>query len=236
MFAWLTLWFDRNLFYLVHIKGALTHGFYRKSYAQFGEDLFLVNYFKNKKEGFFVDVGAFHPKHYSNTYTLYRRGWSGINVEPNAASCALFRWVRPRDVTVNMGVAAAEGTQTYYVFNHQSCNTFSETQKDEMLKRKFLHLIDTREIACAPLRDIVRQHAGGKRIDLLNIDVEGMGFEVLQTLDMSTNAPEVICIEDDTFSEEKRESSAVYALLTARGYMLRSFVGPTCIYAYEKHE
>lgn len=227
--------FRKNLFYLVQIKGMLTHGFYQKSYAQFGEDLFLRAFFKNKK-GFFVDVGAFHPKHYSNTYALYRSGWRGLNVEPNKASCTLFSLMRPRDITVNKGVGAQKGEQTYYVFDHQSCNTFSEAHKQEMLKRAFIHLIDTRRVYCAPLQQIIDEHGTGDQIDLLNIDVEGMGLTVLETLDFTQQVPRVICVEDELFSPGAQQRSPIHSFLHERGYSLRAWMGPTCIYVYEKGE
>ena len=54
----------------------------RISYSQFGEDLWLADYFSDKRDGFYVDVGAFDPANVSNTLLLYRRGWRGINIEP----------------------------------------------------------------------------------------------------------------------------------------------------------
>ena len=45
------------------------------------EDLNILNFFKNKRDGFYVDVGCFHPKKHSNTYFLYKRGWRGVNID-----------------------------------------------------------------------------------------------------------------------------------------------------------
>lgn len=44
------------------------------SFAQFGEDLFIDNYFDMKDAGCYIDVGAFHPFNISNTYMFYKRG------------------------------------------------------------------------------------------------------------------------------------------------------------------
>ena len=60
---------------------------YQKSYAQEGEDLILYRMIYGKiDKGFYVDVGAHHPKRFSNTYFFYRKGWRGINVEPMPGS------------------------------------------------------------------------------------------------------------------------------------------------------
>ena len=53
----------------------------RKTYSQNQEDLFIDNYFKDKKDGFYLDVGCYHPIKFSNTALLYNRGWQGINID-----------------------------------------------------------------------------------------------------------------------------------------------------------
>ena len=55
--------------------------FPKKTYSMIGEDLFVDWFFKKKKIGFYVDVGCYHPLQLSNTYLLYKRGWSGINID-----------------------------------------------------------------------------------------------------------------------------------------------------------
>ena len=43
----------------------------RKTYSQHREDLFIDNYFKHKKNGFYLDIGCYHPIKYSNTALLF---------------------------------------------------------------------------------------------------------------------------------------------------------------------
>ena len=35
----------------------------KKSYAMDNEDTAVIDYFKDKKNGFYVDVGCYHPTH-----------------------------------------------------------------------------------------------------------------------------------------------------------------------------
>ena len=51
------------------------------SYSQEGEDLILNRFLEDKTEGLYVDVGAHHPKRFSNTYLFYKKGWRGINID-----------------------------------------------------------------------------------------------------------------------------------------------------------
>ena len=68
------------------------------SFSQQGEDIIIQNYFENKFDGFFIDIGAYHPIKYSNTFALYLKGWKGINIEPNPDNIPLFQNIRRRDI------------------------------------------------------------------------------------------------------------------------------------------
>ena len=47
--------------------------FPRKSYSMFGEDIEVNKFFQNKLEGFYVDVGCYHPLEGNNTHLLYKK-------------------------------------------------------------------------------------------------------------------------------------------------------------------
>ena len=49
--------------------------------SRWGVDLTLNDIFKNKKKGFYIDIGCHHPIINSHTYLLYKKGWMGINVD-----------------------------------------------------------------------------------------------------------------------------------------------------------
>ena len=68
------------------------------------EDLNIINYFKDKKNGFYVDVGCFHPLDRNNTYLLYKKKWRGINIDVSKFSIDLFNFLRPEDINVNIAI------------------------------------------------------------------------------------------------------------------------------------
>lgn len=218
---------DRYLYYLVHVK-KLCIGFGRTTYAQFGEDVVLESLLREGR-GVYVDVGAFHPFHYSNTYLLYRRGWSGINIDPNPSAITLFKLHRPRDTSVLSGVGPTVGEANYYMFNHQACNTFSEEQRERMRKKKFVREIGMRRVPIAPLSSILDAYGVG-HFDLLNIDVEGMNLEVLRSLDWERHAPRVLCVEDDELDFSNATLSDLDTYVRGKGYLLRARMGLSSIY------
>ena len=83
------------------------HNFFfkKKSYAMDNEDTAVLNYFKDKKNGFYVDVGCYHPIHRNNTYLLHKQGWKGINIDTSEFSIDLFNHMRPNDLNYNCAIS-----------------------------------------------------------------------------------------------------------------------------------
>ena len=73
-------------------------------YYWFGQ---IVDYFKNTSNGRYIDIGSFHPFRGSNTYLLYKKGWSGINIDLNKTSIDLFKLARPNDINLNLAISDA---------------------------------------------------------------------------------------------------------------------------------
>ena len=54
----------------------------RTYYSQFGEDVVLRELMgKRHPKGSYLDIGCYHPRKHSNTYFLYKLGWSGMLVD-----------------------------------------------------------------------------------------------------------------------------------------------------------
>ena len=52
--------------------------------SQFGQDRYLLTLLRNKKHGFFIELGACDGILHSNTYYFEKKlGWKGITIEPN---------------------------------------------------------------------------------------------------------------------------------------------------------
>ncbi len=192
--------------------------FGKRSYSQSGEDLLAFAALGGKKRGFYVDVGASHPKVFSNTYSFYKRGWRGINIEPDREMFELLNWVRNKDVNVNVGVGK-RGESELYVFEDRQANTFDKELKDEYQKKANRNLVATRRIKMMTLADILTAY-GVSEIDLLSVDTEGMDVEVLESNDWDKYRPEVIICEDMNFHVEYPDGSEVFVMLKEKGYQM----------------
>jgi FkbM family methyltransferase len=166
-----------------------------RSWSQEGEDILLDRIFGSKKNGFYVDVGAHHPMRFSNTYFFYRKGWKGINIDAMPGSMKEFEKYRRRDINLELGVAQQESILDYYIFNEPALNTFSVkvTQKHKSNKNYYVKKII--KIKVKPLREILDYHLKNRKIDFLNVDVEGFDLNVLQSNDWSKYRPRFVLAE-----------------------------------------
>ena len=103
------------------------------SYSQEGEDMILRRIFEGKRRGFYVDVGAHHPRRFSNTYYFYKEGWRGINIEPNPEALKAFNLDRPKDINLQLGVSDVASILEYYYFDEPALNTFDSSVVEERL-------------------------------------------------------------------------------------------------------
>ena len=62
------------------------------------QDVYAYVFFKGKREGFFIDIGAHDGKSLSNTYFFEQIGWNGICVEPQADICEILKQNRNCDI------------------------------------------------------------------------------------------------------------------------------------------
>ena len=103
-------------FHIIH-NIYIKHKFFfkKKSYAMDNEDTAVLNYFKDKKNGFYVDVGCYHPIHRNNTYLLHKQDWKGINIDTSEFSIDLFNHMRPNDLNYHCAISnKKEVIKLYY--------------------------------------------------------------------------------------------------------------------------
>lgn len=193
--------------------------YFQKSYSQEGEDMILNRLFEGQKHGFYIDVGAHHPKRFSNTYRFYKKGWHGINIDAMPGSMKLFNKHRPRDINIEQPISDKKQTMTYYIFNEPALNGFSKEISQQRDGRGSYHIVSTQDVEAVPLQTILEEHIPqGQEIDFLTIDVEGLDFLVLQSFDLRTYRPKAILIEILGSNLSKLASNDISVYLAHYGY------------------
>ena len=170
----------------------------KHSYSQSGEDLLLDQLTGGKKQGFYVDVGAYDPHRFSNTKRFYKLGWHGINIEPNPKRYEKFIHERTRDININLGIAdtASSGSKriAFYEFFPDTLSTFSASMAQQY-QRSGHPLVSTMDVPVDTLAHVLEMHASTVPIDFLSTDTEGFDLIVLQSNDWNRFRPRVICVE-----------------------------------------
>ncbi|MCW2594584.1 MAG: hypothetical protein JWP39_472 [Jatrophihabitans sp.] len=181
------------------------------SYAQNAEDVVLARAFTGRTDGFFVDVGANEPTHDSVTRHFADRGWTGINIEPQVTCFQALERERPKDINLNVGVSSEPGRLTfYYVPDAQAMSTFSA--EHATLVRSLGYHTQEREIDVRTLDDVFEHEVGGRTVDFLKVDVEGLEDAVLGQFDWTRFRPRVVLVESSTDVDawERRMLAAGY--------------------------
>ena len=133
-------------------------------YSQFGEDKILNELIPNNfTNGLYVDVGCFHPKKYSNTYMLFRRGWRGINIDMEKNKIASFNLARPNDY--NFLGAISDKIEKFKIYRNQKFGV-SSTINEKFIKNE--DIIDVDYIQTTTLNSVLENSPfKEKKIDLI---------------------------------------------------------------------
>lgn len=188
------------------------------SWSQEGEDVLLARIFADQLSGVYVDVGAHHPKRFSNTLWAYRRGWWGINIDAAPGSRRLFERSRPRDVNLECIIGDEPGEATLHVFHASALNTSIPERRafieaNTGLKSLALTVPQRR------LESVLEEWLpAGTPIDFLTVDVEGAEIAVLQSNDWDLYRPRVIIVELAGAILETVNQAPVSKFLVERGY------------------
>ena len=189
--------------------------------SQAGQDFLIwAEAFNERRNGYFLDIGAFDGVHVSNTFLLERRyGWRGICVEANPDRFAELARNR-RSTCLNVCLDSKEGEVEFAL-------------RDELGGIAGLSM-DSRATGPAPvirlktrrLIDVLRENSAPAIIDYLSIDVEGAEDRILLDFDFKAYRFNTITIE--------RPSEKLRAAFRDNGYRLvKEIPGLDCFYVHE---
>lgn len=205
--------------------------FFVAAYSQEGEDMIMRRLFEGKKMGFYIDVGAHHPKRFSNTYLFYKMGWSGINIDAMPGSMTPFRRSRPRDINVEAAIGRGAQRLTYFMFNDPALNTFEEGLARSRDGRGSFRLVKQQEIVTVTLAELLDKHLpAGQAIDFLSIDVEGLDLDVLQSSNWQRYRPEYLLVESAGTTVLEAMQDNIGMFLSAQGFNLIAKTVSTAIF------
>jgi FkbM family methyltransferase len=202
------------------------------SYAQNFEDVILMRALSDVKNGFYIDVGAQHPRVDSVSRAFYEKGWRGIHVEPVSAYVQALAADRPDEAVVQAMLGGCKGATHFYEIPQTGLSTAVESIARKHIARGF-SVVEI-EVEQTNL-DAVFQLAKGRDIHWLKIDVEGSEHLVLGGWLRNPSRPWVVVVES-TFPLSQVESHQSWEpYLLRRGYRFVYFDGINRFYLHRDH-
>ena len=211
------------------IKNTGNEKFFKKAFLYFDNstsqnnriaiDIFVLNYFNFKNNGYFLEFGAGNGVYNSNTLLMEKKfKWKGILVEPanvyypelkKNRQCIIEKnclWsksnLKLEFIEVDKKIESGMST----IASYQDQDKFSNLRK----KKNKKYLVNT-----ITLMEVLNKHKAPKNIDFMSIDTEGSEFEILKNFDFKKYKFGFISCEH-MWNLKKR--SNIYKLLTKNGY------------------
>ena len=180
--------------------------FWNEKYtSQAGQDKIIKkNFFDGKKNGFFVEIGAYDGITGSNCYHFERfLNWDGIAIEPSNIQfeklkknrkCKVLNNAISDEVEEVEFIEVAEGlTQMSGINNRSFERNFQIISNNQASKTNSINL------KTITFDEIVPKN---KDVDYLSIDIEGGEMNLLKSIDFKTNNIKVISVENNIPKEQ----------------------------------
>lgn len=186
------------------------------SFSQLKQDLDVIRFYDNKRNGFFIEVGASDGIQLSNTYlleTLFE--WKGICCEPIPEKFKNLVKNRPNSICISDAV-----------FNHTGSILFDISNNGDMYsgipdyidchKKKVDANKTTIEVQTTTLLDVLNNSNAPSFIEYMSLDTEGSEFEILKNFDFEKYTFGRIDVEHN-YVEPRR--TMMKNLLVSKGYI-----------------
>jgi FkbM family methyltransferase len=206
-------------------------------YSQFYEDYILGYVFKDRKNGFYVDVGANDPDVKSVTKYFYRAGWRGINIEPIPELVEKLNKSRPEDTNKGVAISDKSGELTFYKGLGGASGLSTLSPKIAASHRARGFQFTTIKIPVMTLNAVLDEHAKDQpEITFMNVDVEGFEKQVFSGIDFKRYHPLIILAESTAPLTEDPTHQPWEGLLIGNGYIFALDDGLNRYYVHNSQE
>jgi len=212
--------------------------FYKKSYAQCGEDMMIDAALRglNINKGTYLDIGAHHPYYFSNTQFLYEKGFSGVNCEPNPYLHKMFESKRKRDTNLNIGISiySEDVELDFYSMNPPTLSTFVKDEAERYAGMKAHEIEEILKIQTMNINKVIETYYK-ECPNFISIDVEGLDCDILRTFDFTKYSPEVFCIEvaEYNINGTYQRVEEIDIIMKDNGYFIYADMYQNAIYVHK---
>ena len=196
--------------------------------SQKGQDRWVLETLRDKRNGYFVDLAASDGVTFSNSWILEKKyGWQGIAIEPNPSFVDTLK--RGRNcLIVDVVVDSESGTAPFRVDNGSASGIVADdTDNNPETRGEDLKSAVIKDLPSKTLTEILDEAQAPATIDYLSLDVEGAEERVIRGLNLEKYTFHCITIE--------RPNEFVNETLFSRGYRFVKNVRFDTFYIHESH-
>ena len=141
-------------------------------FSQVGQDEWVDNTLKHKRNGFFIELGAVNGLLLSNTLFFEKyRNWNGICIEPNPANAVSL--LRNRNCLIS-DYCISDVDNEYVDFALAGVYSGVLETSGDLTKKTNIIKVKTKTLGT-----LLKMYKAPKRIDYLSLDVEGHEYTIL---------------------------------------------------------
>lgn len=201
-------------------------------YSQVGQDKYVnEQFFKNKKNGVFVDIGSYDGVTGSNSLFFEKElEWTGLCVEPMPESYEKLK--KERRCSCIQGAVALTRKKSEFLQIPDYADQLSglidnyhptHLQKIRHCEKLYGNPAKIIEVECYPFNELMDKF-GITHIDFLSVDTEGNEYEILSSIDWEKYSIDVITVENN-YNDPRFQS-----FLESKGFELATHIWPDAIY------
>lgn len=223
--------FLRKIYFFYNIY--LRNFKYLNGGTQFNEDTYLHSFFEKEYKGKFVDLGCFHPTRDNNTFRFYKKNWRGINIDLNPITIELFNFFRSEDININCAISDKKTTKKLYFVDDLSPLNTLDSNHLKFLKSNFLFKnkdFKEKKIKTENINNILKKYKFNQ-VDFLNIDLEGLEYEVIKSINFKKFKINLICVEILNHNKiSKSKSKKIHQILKKNKFKYLKKIGVNSIF------
>lgn len=161
--------------------------------------MIIRHFFRDRRDGVYLDVGCFHWKRASTTYYLEKHlGWTGIGIDAQEGYREGWKKNRPDSTFFAYAVTDKSG-ETIKFFQ---AGPVSSTVTTNIEKWQEEFDFEPREIEVPTITlDDLLDSEGVKKIDFLSMDINGGEITALKGFDLKRFRPELVHVESNNGDE-----------------------------------
>jgi FkbM family methyltransferase len=200
------------------------------SKSQLGQDLKVLKFYNNKKNGFFVEIGASDGINLSNTYLLEKEyDWKGVCVEPIPYNYEKLIINRPNSICFKEAVYNQSGLNVMFDISHNFDLLSGISENIDCYKKRVDANKTTISVPTISLTDLLDNAKAPSFIEYISIDTEGSEYEILKNFNFNKYTFGLIDVEHNNI--EPRRTN-IKKLLLSNGYV---YIGPNDFDDMYKH-